>query len=384
MTSRTLAALFVVAALGACNSGSYRAVLVYPADAEFDRAATVELFVGEQMGCAELKQQNTLPRLVFDAHGDAPTLGRVEFGRIAVLAKVRDTSCTIFLAGCAEAVVEARSDVMLRIPLEASSGGGCRSGERCIQARCVVADAGAGDAAQPDTAQPDATRPDAAQPDAVQPDAAQPDAALPADITSNLLGRWTFDENTGSVAHDSSGNNRDGTISGATWTTGHSGSALSFDGNGDSVIVPSTTALDLRGAMTLAVWILSTGQQATWARVIDHDYNSSYSLSFGDGVDDLEFWLDGQKIVDSGDGVIAHDVWKHAVLTYQTSGATTLYIDGVAVASATHPGAITGAASNLYFGSAAGYDFAGRLDGIRVYDRALSADDVAALFAAGD
>jgi hypothetical protein len=47
------------------------------------------------------------------------------------------------------------------------------------------------------------------------------------------VAHWKFDEGSGSTAYDSTNNNNDGTISGATWTTGKHGSALSFDGTND-------------------------------------------------------------------------------------------------------------------------------------------------------
>ena len=44
-----------------------------------------------------------------------------------------------------------------------------------------------------------------------------------------------FDEGSGTIAKDESGYGNDGTIYGATWTTGISGKALSFDGSNDYV-----------------------------------------------------------------------------------------------------------------------------------------------------
>jgi hypothetical protein len=55
-----------------------------------------------------------------------------------------------------------------------------------------------------------------------------------------LLAYWNFDEGSGSTAHDTSGNGLDGTIYGATWTTG----ALDFDGVDDYVDL-DTHALNL-------------------------------------------------------------------------------------------------------------------------------------------
>ena len=49
-------------------------------------------------------------------------------------------------------------------------------------------------------------------------------------LNAPLLAYWNFDEATGSTAHDTSGHGYDGTIHEATWTTGHSNSALDFNG----------------------------------------------------------------------------------------------------------------------------------------------------------
>jgi hypothetical protein len=66
---------------------------------------------------------------------------------------------------------------------------------------------------------------------------------------------YSFDEGTGATLHDVSPNHNDGTIGGATWAAGHTGSALSFDGADDSVWIPDTPSLDLSRAVTLEAWV---------------------------------------------------------------------------------------------------------------------------------
>lgn len=51
----------------------------------------------------------------------------------------------------------------------------------------------------------------------------------------DLQAFYNFDEGSGVIATDSSGNGNNGAINGAIWTTGISGSALSFDGIDDFV-----------------------------------------------------------------------------------------------------------------------------------------------------
>ncbi|MBE7444943.1 MAG: LamG domain-containing protein [Planctomycetia bacterium] len=56
-------------------------------------------------------------------------------------------------------------------------------------------------------------------------------------VTVSMQARYMFEEGAGTIATDLSGNNRNGTITGATWTTGKIGGGLNFDGN-DYVTIP--------------------------------------------------------------------------------------------------------------------------------------------------
>ena len=50
---------------------------------------------------------------------------------------------------------------------------------------------------------------------------------------AGLMGEWLFNEGTSTIAHDTSGNGNNGTLSGSTfpvWTNGKHGKALSFNG----------------------------------------------------------------------------------------------------------------------------------------------------------
>ena len=72
---------------------------------------------------------------------------------------------------------------------------------------------------------------------------------------ANLVGHWPFDEGTGTVAGDVSGYGNNGTLmNGPVWVPGHLGTALSFDGDDDFVLVPDDDALDLAGDFTISLW----------------------------------------------------------------------------------------------------------------------------------
>ena len=75
-------------------------------------------------------------------------------------------------------------------------------------------------------------------------------------LTDGLVSYWKLDDGSGSVATDSAGSNN-GTITGATWTTGKIGGALNFNGD-DYVDTESPFQSTLRGSFTIAFWVKPT------------------------------------------------------------------------------------------------------------------------------
>ena len=58
--------------------------------------------------------------------------------------------------------------------------------------------------------------------------------ALTSTTKAELVGWWRFDEGSGTIANDSSGNGNDGTFNGdPQWVVGYFGGALEFDGSDD-------------------------------------------------------------------------------------------------------------------------------------------------------
>jgi hypothetical protein len=77
--------------------------------------------------------------------------------------------------------------------------------------------------------------------------------------SAELVGHWPFDEGSGMVALDTSGNGHDGTLNGtATWVTGQFGLALHFDGSSTYARVQATSNLDLlnHSDFSVSVWLL--------------------------------------------------------------------------------------------------------------------------------
>ncbi|KAH8097415.1 hypothetical protein JL720_306 [Aureococcus anophagefferens] len=219
-------------------------------------------------------------------------------------------------------------------------------------------------------------------------DAARRAAARPAPRrrpTHPLVAHYSFDD--GTAAEDSDGS-LDGTISGATATTGRDGSgALSFDGTDDYVDFPAAVTADILGGAARTVCL--------WAKVDDlsggdflFGYGSENSyLAFGlqtgstaSDVFTVQFWnwYPDVEMPGSDDGD-----WHHYCLTYDGSDWT-LYLDG----SQAGTGAVaanTGTFNTLRLGHwysvnyAIGY-FSGAIDEVYVYSSALDAAAVQVLY----
>ena len=73
---------------------------------------------------------------------------------------------------------------------------------------------------------------------------------------TGLVAYWKFDEGSGTIACDSSGNGNTGTLAnGPQWIAGNFGHALYFDGLDDNVLVAAAHSLDLSGSFTLSAWV---------------------------------------------------------------------------------------------------------------------------------
>jgi hypothetical protein len=193
-----------------------------------------------------------------------------------------------------------------------------------------------------------------------------------------LVASYSFDDGTGGVLSDSSGNGHTGTIAGAAWVPGRHGGGLSFDGVDDHVDLGQVGTFYGAG-FTLEAWVrketakndvavvgtwTSNGGPMVW---VDH-LASRYRVTFGTTF---------SGYLDAGVGPSAGQ-WQHVAATYE--GATArFYVDGVEVSAraASGPGS-----SNTWrigaYGSTPGGYFDGVVDDVRIYDRALSPTEVMA------
>lgn len=282
------------------------------------------------------------------------------------------------LPACAGAVVVA----MLAGCAFDTSGLAPGSGDGVVDASRAPADATLG--TNPDAgAEP---RPDASlspPPDAGP--ALPPDAGIPGPVR-DLVCYWPLDEITDGITPDLAQHGLHGTVSGATLTDGRRGGALRFDGDGDAVLIGNPPELSFSGAITVAAWIRPRAFSG-FRNVVAHGYtlgpDAEVFLRIFDGRYEGGSYDGQDHRADVGARQGDDDRWIHLTIVYD--GATwRLYRDGEQVDVTTdatgavqvNEGWAIGARGN-------GMErfFEGDIDEVRIYRRALSADEVAELAA---
>ena len=221
-----------------------------------------------------------------------------------------------------------------------------------------------------------------------------------ADITHGLVGWWKFDEGTSTNAHDSSGNGYNGILStsGSTkpqWVSGKLGQALNFDGSSSYVGAGAGPSLNISGAITVSAWIKPTVVGVANSDIVANmnaaASTEQYELTLDSG-GAVEFDLNngGAQQFDYGTQILSANNWYHIVATRDAGNtASKIYINGVAD---TVGRAGSGSIPTSGFGRTAigrsgddisGAYFPGIIDDVRIYNRQLSASEVANLYQSG-
>jgi hypothetical protein len=167
---------------------------------------------------------------------------------------------------------------------------------------------------------------------------------------------------------------------GPLWTAGRIGSALSFDGINDSVTVPDSPSLDLTGALTLSAWVNPAITTTSYKTIMIKNYTYFLYANASGCNGGILAGLSGtgKNVCDTTP--LAVNTWTHLAVTYD-GAAVRLYRNGVLKSSAAVTGGPTVTAGTLQLGASQyGERFKGKIDEARVYNRALSAAEVTALF----
>ena len=186
------------------------------------------------------------------------------------------------------------------------------------------------------------------------------------------MAAYNFDEGSGTVVHDTSGNGINGTALYTTWTTGKYGEALTFNGTTSNVWINDAPILHLTNGMTLEAWVYPTSTTARYRDVIykgdDNYYLEATSPQAGAPLAGGTFTSD---LV--GTSALPVNTWSYLAATYDRS-TLRLYVNGVQVASKSATAAMAVSSNPLQIGGNMIYGsyYNGVIDEVRIYNRALT------------
>ncbi|MBT6462598.1 MAG: PQQ-binding-like beta-propeller repeat protein [Opitutae bacterium] len=213
------------------------------------------------------------------------------------------------------------------------------------------------------------------------------------DLNSGLVAHYPFNSN----ANDETGNGYDGVVHGASLGPDRQGteaSAYYFDGVDDYIDVGNH---QLDGAFTIASWVYHDGVNTLpWFEAVyataNIDIGLFAKLLEGSMFSRLHVGGNNDAYIDTDKMTVPSGNWYHLVGLWDGQNAS-LYIDGTAKAAALTGSMNAPVPSNAYLGKDVwrennadghGDHLKGRLDDVRVYNRALSAAEVAALYRLGN
>lgn len=222
-------------------------------------------------------------------------------------------------------------------------------------------------------------------------------------LPSGAVAFWRGEGN----ADDSHGSHDGTLVDGTAFSTGYVGQAFRFDGSGDGVSLNAHAGdLDLAGTATIELWLRTTNDTCGTVFHLRQDSTREHYLQVGNNCtgtlnNELVTWthVNGRSVSVVGfttpsRSVLIDGSWHHLAVTLDGT-QTSIYIDGLlqplSIGSGTNHGDWGGFATpvNATIGARVlstgllAQAFAGNLDEVSLYDRALSAAEIGSIEAAG-
>ncbi len=214
------------------------------------------------------------------------------------------------------------------------------------------------------------------------------------ELTSGLVGLWSFNgqDVSGSTVYDRSGQGRNGTITGsAPLAAGKVGQAIAFKNSGQ--YVQSGSVFSEFGTSnqpyTIAGWVKINSGVSSGNVVFMGDSWCLPPVNITGGKLRATSWNGGE--VDAlGTTVLSPNTWYHFATTWDAAGGLKIFVNGsqensAAMANFSAAGSARIMRAGYSPGSCAGDTGAlnGAVDEIRIYNRALSADEIKQLYNMG-
>lgn len=232
------------------------------------------------------------------------------------------------------------------------------------------------------------------------PDAADGSVVADAgDLSRDLLAYWSFDEGMGTLVQDQSGHGHTGAFRGApSWTAGKFGGALAFDGVQDWIDVLTSEELNFgTHPFSVAAWV-EPARRGSPGIILSHGVVGTCCLADGYPGYSLGAWNApmAMRLEDIANGINTREafapaptigVWTHLVGVRRADLLLLYYNGKVVSATGVGPDYDVTTDKQVLIGALWAYEndggakpFAGKIDEVRIYGRALSDDDVVQLY----
>jgi len=196
-------------------------------------------------------------------------------------------------------------------------------------------------------------------------------AATPIDMTDNVV-LYHCEETVGTTGTDTSGSTNDATLTTITLAQPGKIGSYAWEFTASTSVAQPTVAIPTPGDQTIAFWFKGLAPNSNWRTAVRG--SSWHQIIVETGSDRLGLWSGAFR--DSGATLAAGGDWRHLV-TVATGGDTLFYVDGALV------GTVVGYQSSdtvAYIGSYSNQRFADYLDEFAVWNRALSAVEIANIY----
>lgn len=213
----------------------------------------------------------------------------------------------------------------------------------------------------------------------------------------DLITAWSFEEINETLTSDSSGNNHEASlVNGVMPVEGIMGNAINFDGE-DDLVRGLDNGTDLNGldAITVSVWVKSDQvgtDQGIFSTVPTNGHDSHLGMRYddkgasggGDDVIKLALTTTEGKVQYESSSFVQTTEWQHLAMVWESGNSPILYINGeldTPTKSGWDIGGKLAEVSELTLGQSQRSSdlWDGAMDEFRVYDQALSSDEIASL-----
>ena len=204
---------------------------------------------------------------------------------------------------------------------------------------------------------------------------------------TGLIAHWKMNSGSGTTALDSTPNNNDATVNGASWTSGFEAGGLAFDGDNDFVTAGTGPSLSGQTNLTLTAWVkTSASSDQVIIQQRDGGFNGQYQLKVNaNGT--VGFFLYGNNAYqfNFSTTTTVNDGQWHFISAIRSGENGAIYLDGNPSPAASANGIIRDLSASI--GVGIGRDirdndepFNGSIDEVKIYEFGKSGDEVATMY----